>query len=284
MLESALDWSRENRKFMQARSAVIQAVARYIYKLTSKGSSKGLKDLRKRLETTLTASTGRETNPPPVAGSMWLQNQGLNLELQKQDTGARNATDDADMLMRMFGSGVNLPLHYFADARTGNLATATAMELPLLKAFEMYRQLWTDGYLDMYRYVLERQGINTRRAELDLDWMPIVQKDLPKLAQAMKDLKELIPELGERAETVALVFSAIGINNVGEIVEAIMKERKERKEEDAKANRLAAPGQPLSGQPPGAAGALSATPEGQVALLAAAVHRVCDNLETGRGV
>jgi len=284
LLESSLDWSRENRKFMQARSAVIQAVARYIYKITNKGSSKALKDLKNRLSTTLTTGTGRESNPTPAAASTWLQNQGLNLELQKQDTGARNATDDADMLMRMFGSGVNLPLHYFADARTGNLATATAMELPLLKGFEMYRQLWTDAYLDMYRYVLERNNINTRRAELDLDWMPIVQKDLPKLADALQKLKDVIPELGERPETVAMVFAAIGINNVTEIVEAIMKERKERKEEEAKANRLAAPapGQPGNAVPPGAAGALAQTPEAQVALLAAAVHRVCDVMEGGR--
>ncbi|KKL70048.1 hypothetical protein LCGC14_2108780, partial [marine sediment metagenome] len=138
--------------------------------------------------------------------------------------------------------------------------------------------------LDMYRYVLEREGVNARRAELDLDWMPIVQKDLPKLADALQKLKDVIPELGERPETVAMVFAAIGINNVTEIVEAIMKERKERKEEEAKANRLAAPapGQPGNAVPPGAAGALAQTPEAQVALLAAAVHRVCDVMEGGR--
>jgi hypothetical protein len=280
LLESGLDWSRENRKFMQARSAVIQAVARYVYHLTNKGSGKALKDLKARLTTTLTATGGTERNPPPAAASTWLQNQGLKLELQKQDTGAVNATADADLFKTMFGSSVNLPLHYFGDPRTGNLATATAMELPILKGFEMNQQLWTDVYLDLYRYVLAHQGVKVKKAELDVDWPPIIQKDLPKLADALQKLKDVVPELAERAEIIALVFAAAGVNNVTEIVEAIMKKRKER-EEEAKANPpVAAPGAPVAGQPPGAAA--GAQPQaGQVEALAAAVHRVCDLMEAG---
>jgi hypothetical protein len=44
------------------------------------------------------------------------------------------------MFRQMAGIGANIFEHYLGNPLTGNLATATAMELPMLKMFEFEQQ------------------------------------------------------------------------------------------------------------------------------------------------
>ena len=60
------------------------------------------------------------------------------------------------MLRQMVGIGSGgIFEHYLAgDASTGNLATATAMELPMQKLFEYSQELWRDVFSDIFWFVL----------------------------------------------------------------------------------------------------------------------------------
>jgi hypothetical protein len=55
----------------------------------------------------------------------------------------------------MVAAATGIMEHYFGDPSTGNLATSTAMELPMLKQFEGRQQLWWDVLTDLVDYVIE---------------------------------------------------------------------------------------------------------------------------------
>ena len=115
LLTPALDWLREHRRFMQARVAITQALARFVMKAKVKGGPATLEAARKTLASALTQGSDTETNPPAAAGSTWFENQGMDLSAITRKSGAGEARNDSDMFKLMISAGVNIMLHYFGD-------------------------------------------------------------------------------------------------------------------------------------------------------------------------
>jgi hypothetical protein len=59
---------------------------------------------------------------------------------------------------------------------TGNLATSTSMELPMLKNFGGYQELWKGGYRDLFSMVLG-EDIDEEPAEIDIELPPILDEN-----------------------------------------------------------------------------------------------------------
>ena len=56
----------------------------------------------------------------------------------------------------MAGAGMGgVPNHYFGDEANANLATATSMELPLLKAYESWQKWLGDAIGEILRFAIE---------------------------------------------------------------------------------------------------------------------------------
>lgn len=67
---------------------------------------------------------------------------------------ASNFYQESRVLKQQVGIGLGgIFEHYFGDPSTGNLATATAMELPMLKVFEAEQQFWRDVLTDVLWFV-----------------------------------------------------------------------------------------------------------------------------------
>lgn len=225
---ACVNWSREHRRFMEARVAITQALATWAHKLNVKGGQQKVNQVRAALESTFAQSglqTGTERNPQPAPGAAWIQNEGIDLVPTPRATGASDARNDADQLKLMVSAGTGIMLHYFGDPSTGNLATATAMELPMLKMFQSYQKLWKDAYRDIFTIVLDEDP-DKEPAVIDIDLPPILADDLQKLGAFFTGVAALFPEI-KVPQVLQMLLTSLGINNIEEVMEAIEDKREE---------------------------------------------------------
>ena len=219
LLLAAMDWSKAHRKFMEARAAITQALAMFAWKAKVKGSSAQVSSLRNQLRSSYASGTA-ETNPPPARGSTWVENEGVDMQPIKTESGASGAQVDGAMLLQLFGSAVGVFPHYFGAGESFRLATATSMERPLRVQFEAYQQLWGDIYDSIFSYVLERNKIPKNKRFVDIDFPPIVEKDATDSIKAISEILMVIPELNTD-EVKKLVLTNLGINNPDEVLKNI---------------------------------------------------------------
>lgn len=104
LLLPILDWIKLYRQFLASRVAIMLAVSKFLWKVKVGGGATEVNAAQAALHGT--------TQEP---ASMWVENQGVQLDQIKTDTGARGAYDDARMLRLQFCAGVGWPEQYFGD-------------------------------------------------------------------------------------------------------------------------------------------------------------------------
>lgn len=253
LLSSVVDWSREHRRFMEARVALTQALAKFAWKTSVKGGQAVINDLKTKLQSTLAQTglaQGVERQPVNAPGGNWIQNQGIDTTPMPRATGAGDAKEDGNSLKLMVCAGSGVMLHYLGDPSTGNLATATAMELPMLKMFSCEQQDWIDAYRDLFAIILQ-ESPDEEPAEIDIDFPPILADDLGQLGTFIAQAAAVFPEL-KVPEVLQMLLVSLGVNNVAEVMKAAKKQR-EVIDAEQKANQAAmlsaAGGKPTPGQP-----------------------------------
>ncbi len=153
---AAFDWAKAYKEFLENWATIVKSYAMFAWQLTTTGGQKGVSGAKAKLGTTL--STGQETNPPAAPGSMFMSGLGTKLE-PVRTAGATTSADDGRRLMLMVSSVTGIFEHYLTgDPSTGNLATATAMELPMLIQFRQRQQFWADVLHDILQYVVDWSG------------------------------------------------------------------------------------------------------------------------------
>lgn len=224
---SCSEWAKEHRRFMTARVALTQALSRFAYKTTVKGGQAAINSIRGKMESTFAQtglSGGTEHQPPNAPGGNWLQNDGINLEAMPRTTGANDAKSDADGLKLMVCAGTGIFLHYFGDPSTGNLATATAMELPMLKMFGAYQTLWKDAMRDIFSIVLKENPDDDEPNEIAIQMPSILDDDLTALGTFLTGLVGAFPEAKVPAVLQQCLVS-MGCQNIDELMEDIAKNK-----------------------------------------------------------
>jgi hypothetical protein len=233
LLSCCTAWSREHRRFMEARVGITQALAKFAYKVTAKGGQAVVNAITARLQSSLTQtgmSAGLEKNPPPASGATWTQNQGVDLTPMPRATGAGDAKEDGNSLKLMVCAGTGIMLHYFGDPSTGNLATATAMELPMLKMFQGYQELLKGAYRDIFAMVLD-EDIDEEPAKIEIELPAILDEDLGPLGQFLTQLTSVFPE-AKVPEVLRPALISLGVEDIDAVMLAI---EQKKKEDDAKA-------------------------------------------------
>lgn len=228
LLSSVVDWSREHRRFMEARVAIVQALAKFAYKLSVKGGQAVVNSIQAKLQSTIAATGlngGVERQPQNAPGGTFAQNAGLDMTPMPRVTGAGDAKEDGNGLKLMVSAGTGIMLHYFGDPSTGNLATATAMELPMLKMFAGYQQFWMDVYRDLFSIILEEDPDAADAAVIDIDFPPILQEDLAKLGAFITQMVTAFPET-KIPEVISMLLVALGINDIDDIMTKIAAQKK----------------------------------------------------------
>jgi hypothetical protein len=288
LLFPAIDWTREHRRFMEARVAITQALSKYAYKLSVKGGQRTVDAVKDKLQSTYAknAANSVERNPQTAPGGTWVQNDALDLAAVPKATGAGDSEKDGNQLKLMVCAGTGIMLHYFGDPSTGNLATATAMELPMLKMFDSYQESWKDAWCDIFSIVLDEDPDDAADINemVTVELPPILADDLGALGTALNSIAALWPEIADEDDILTGVLTAMRVQNVDEVVTRLRKFRDQRKAEQQKQDlamaKLMTKGPGKGGQGAGSAGGgsnmLSAA---EAKELAEALRTVAESLQ-----
>ncbi|MBZ0315094.1 MAG: hypothetical protein K8L91_01655 [Anaerolineae bacterium] len=264
---TSLRWIKALTGFMEDRAVLTLAASTFAFKQKIKGNRQAVELAQQRwanYATQLKYDKGEQERRQ--GGNTFIENEASNLEQMKFDTMAGNAYQDMRMFRQQAGIGSGVFEHYMGDPSTGNLATATAMELPMLKQFEFGQQFWGDVFGEIFGFVVLqgiRYGKLGGKAEVTTDpsggypmWVvepvrgidltveaifpPIVQKDVAVQANALSQIANAEAATGQqilppekKAEIALNLFG--GDKDSGTLIE------------DMKANNFALPNLP---QPP----------------------------------
>jgi hypothetical protein len=140
-MDRLLRWFNAYNRFMDARVDIMEATAAFVMKRKIKGTPTQLtKMATQALSRRSALGSARDPEeagmPGPKAASIIDENESVEHEAFKIPSGSAEAAQDAQMLRANVSAGTRFPQTYYGDATNSNLATATSLELPVLKAVE----------------------------------------------------------------------------------------------------------------------------------------------------
>ena len=234
-LYRGIDWIKAHKDMAGDLATLIKSLSTLAWRKKVKGTASQITSLQAaaRAKTDL-------TNPAKVAGSTQYENEAIDTSPIATPTGGAVIGEKGLKQMQlMVCAAAGIFYHYFGDPETGNLATTTNMELPMIKKFAAYQALWTCIYNDILQYQINKKiekGIisgsvkydiktmrNVYKTDLDrtfdLDFPPIIEKDMKVVAEALGIAKDnnLISD-----ETAAMIFLlAAKMNNIQDEIKKI---------------------------------------------------------------
>lgn len=234
LLKAGTEWVRSRSKFVKDRAAVMASRAANVEKITAKNAGqRAIDQIRQNIESSLARSDNQfntERNPAPTAGSVWIQNDQLDRIRQDLSTGASDAEKDASLLTGMAGLSGSIFPHYLGMGEAFRLATATAMEGPMLRAFQRYQNFWSSVWRDLVKAVLTAnqgvKGSTFTSLEADINSDAILQVDLGELSSLMESVDKLAADgvldptsaANATATLVRMALSVLGVSEIDALV------------------------------------------------------------------
>ena len=212
LLLPALDWLRQYRRFLASRVAIMLALARFAWRSKVKGGTQAVSNIKGKLD----AKT-------PDAGSVLVENLGVDTTPIKTESGAKAAYEDGRQLKLQVAAAVGIPEQYFGDISSGNLATAKTVELPMKKMFESHQRVWADTYKDINEVVLESAGIKPDKWYVDMDFPVIAPEDMAAAAQAFAQILTVMPQIANSDDVIQQALMSLGINDPAQVLDDIKK-------------------------------------------------------------
>ncbi len=157
----AIDWARAVQKDLENYATVKTALARWSTVLTVKGSPATVAAAKAAIATTINAdSSSGEHNPPPVAGSMFMQREGAAKIEGFKSAGLQANPDEGRRLGLMVSAGTGIPeTMLWGDATLGNYATAKSLDRPTELQMTARQQDWADTFTDVIGYALDAAAL-----------------------------------------------------------------------------------------------------------------------------
>ncbi|KKL75176.1 hypothetical protein LCGC14_2057480, partial [marine sediment metagenome] len=108
----------------------------------------------------------------------------------------------------------------------GNLATAKTVELPMMKMFQSYQQVWKDTYIDIFDVIFDHNKVASDKSYVDMDFPPIAPADVAQVATALTQILQVMPELGFSDDVKQIALMTLGVNDPAEVLELLTQEAK----------------------------------------------------------
>ena len=213
LLLPALTWMKYYTKFLSSRIAIMLALAKFAWKTKVKGGQTAVDAIKAKTQ-------GKEI----AAASILLENMGSETTPIKTETGARNAYEDGRQIKLMIEMTSGFSEQYFADISTGNLATAKTVELPIFKMIQSYQAVWGDAYKDINEVVFTHNDIPEDEQYVDMDFPKIAPTDIALAAEALGQILQVIPELGDSDDVKQIALMTLGVNDPADVLDEITKE------------------------------------------------------------
>lgn len=180
------------------------------------------------------------SNPARAAGSEWAENGAFSRDwVTQRDTGAHYRKEDMRALKLYLFAGLGFGEHYMGDASTGNLATATAMELPVIKMIQGEQRYWESIFADIIDFQIDvavltgrlsgrlkdADELETEPAEdtaYQISFPPIIMKELDRYVSALTAAVSngFIPS----PQAARLVMEAFEVQEIDEALEELSAE------------------------------------------------------------
>lgn len=171
IMDRLLRWYTAYNKFMDARVDIMEASASFIMKRKVKGTPNQLTKMAtqalSRRSPLGSAIDDPNTMMGPRPASILTENENVTHEDFNINTNAPAAAQDAQMLRSQISAATRFPQSYYGDASNSSLATATSLELPVLKAVENRQEIIES----MVRFFIDRiieRAVDTGRISSEL--------------------------------------------------------------------------------------------------------------------
>lgn len=206
---AAIDWAKAYKDFLEDWYTIVKSLSKFAWKATSKSGATGMAQAKQVLEGAINGgSNPMNSDLPGQAAQVWMSSDNFDLAPMPK-SGATVAVDDGRRALLMVCAATGIYEHYFGDPSTGNLATAKAMEQPMLLMFQERQELWTDVFNTILGYVINQSAL----------------KPGGKLRGVMSfnDYGESYVDMGEIDRSVDVKFPPILQEDVNERIDAIVK-------------------------------------------------------------
>lgn len=231
-LYASREWFRVYKEFMEDRAAINAAATSVAYKRKIKGGPTAVAQFTNKLGGLQVGYDAQSSDSEiakltrPAAGGMYDSNPAVDLEWMKTDTGAINAKEDGRSILTAAGAGTGMFVHYFGDGGDANLATAQAMELPMVKTFEDWQQ-WAEDTIREFCFWVLRVATDYENAKKQIDriacsFPPIISQDVVKYMTAWSQLSQNVAA-GNRIVKREAIKGALVVMNVPN-VDSLMNE------------------------------------------------------------
>lgn len=183
----AYDWARTHAGTVSDMATMTKALSMFAWR----------KKIRTRSEAAVRSGASQFQSPPPGPGAVHVSNDNVELDPVNVGTGAtsnQSATGRQTFLeaIRPFGFGE----HWYGDASTGNLATASSMEQPAVWRILARQTLFERALRTVIDYAIERA------IEMQ-DYLPI-----PRSVRRYYDL-DFPPPQPRTEQTVSIMLPAL---------------------------------------------------------------------------
>lgn len=206
---AAIDWAKAYKDFLEDWYTIVKSLSKFAWKATSKSGATGMAQAKQVLEGAINGgSNPMNSDLPGQAAQVWMSSDNFDLAPMPK-SGATVAVDDGRRALLMVCAATGIYEHYFGDPSTGNLATAKAMEQPMLLMFQERQELWTDVFNTILGYVINQSAL----------------KPGGKLRGVMSfnDYGESYVDMGDLDRSVDVKFPPILQEDVNERIDAIVK-------------------------------------------------------------
>lgn len=206
---AAIDWAKAYKDFLEDWYTIVKSLSKFAWKATSKSGATGMTQAKQVLEGAINGSSNpMNSDLPGQAAQVWMSSDNFDLAPMPK-SGATVAVDDGRRALLMVCAATGIYEHYFGDPSTGNLATAKAMEQPMLLMFQERQELWTDVFNTILGYVINQSAL----------------KPGGKLRGVMSfnDYGESYVDMGDTDRSVDVKFPPILQEDVNERIDAIVK-------------------------------------------------------------
>ena len=181
-VQRILDWTKAHNEWMRARVAIAKAAATFAWERKVKSGSDPNKvmslarDWASAKHQSTTGATGEWGDNDPMSApkyaSMLTTNEGIEYNFKGgNSTGAGDASSDQKMFRSQISAGTGLPQHFLGDEGSANLATATAMNEPVIRMMEFVQEMWEDVYRQIIDRHLEVVGLSNKPSTLAVEYV-----------------------------------------------------------------------------------------------------------------
>lgn len=269
-LYSSREWFRVYKEFMEDRAAINAAATSVAFKRKIKAGPTGVAQFNDKFGGVDVGYENPENNTElrkltkPLAASVYNSNPAMDLDWMKTDTGAVNAKEDGRSLMAAAGAGVGIFVHYFGEGGDANLATAQAMELPMVKTFEDWQEWVNSTIRAMCRFVITiATDVENAKKQIDRvsgTFPPLISQDVVKFTTAWSQVAQNIAPGNRvvRSEAIRGALSVMRVPNIDSLMsrieaEEVQVEIKRQEQQQQMAEALQQNSQMMNGEkPPGA--------------------------------